>query len=398
MSIVQHTHTQQASYTMFFKQPPYPTPKSSQAPTPVKRKSFFGGIKTTQTSHTVTFSTPPSRHAYSTHQPSRQHQQRYYQPPRSFDITSPSGKKQRMIFVERVSHVTAQVEYGLVPADAKLRRYDEQGNLVGNEGMELLSPKVCEDTVRGTFFFAERRGALPSPKNRALKKEESQESGKGAPSINGQDVETIQAEQELEPQEIPTILEQLVELRVLRIIPSIRCRSREHAGACLVRILLPDSEVLVSPMVLDGVANLRRSDILVQALATRRRDTVLAHQKLTKIKQVCTACRAIPGRRGVFYCSEACLAAAWPQHRIECGKSKDQLQQIVSILPTIIQPRPTALAHIRVQTHKPAWYRAWLWFGHVAETNPENKLDFQTWKANVRERRGASCQDLLPGF
>ncbi|CCA69607.1 hypothetical protein PIIN_03546 [Serendipita indica DSM 11827] len=364
---------------MFFKQPPYPTPKSSQAPTPVKRKSFFGGIKTTQTSHTVTFSTPPSRHAYSTHQPSRQHQQRYYQPPRSFDITSPSGKKQRMIFVERVSHVTAQVEYGLVPADAKLRRYDEQGNLVGNEGMELLSPKVCEDTVRGTFFFAERRGALPSPKNRALKKEESQESGKGAPSINGQDVETIQAEQELEPQEIPTILEQLVELRVLRIIPSIRCRSREHAGACLVRILLPDSEIGHS------CSSPRHPYVLYEATPYPR-------------FKVCTACRAIPGRRGVFYCSEACLAAAWPQHRIECGKSKDQLQQIVSILPTIIQPRPTALAHIRVQTHKPAWYRAWLWFGHVAETNPENKLDFQTWKANVRERRGASCQDLLPGF
>ena len=116
MSIVQHSHIQQASYTMFFKQQPYPTPKSSQASSPARRKSLFGGLKTTQTTHTVTFSTPPSRHASSIQQPPCQHQQREYQPPRSFDIISPSGKKQRMIFVERVSHVTAQVEYGLVPA------------------------------------------------------------------------------------------------------------------------------------------------------------------------------------------------------------------------------------------------------------------------------------------
>ncbi|KAG8785953.1 hypothetical protein FRC16_001843 [Serendipita sp. 398] len=146
-----------------------------------------------------------------------------------------------MIFVERVSHITAQVEYGLIPADPKSRKYDEQGFLLGNEGMELLSPKVYEDTPRGAFFFAERRPtAKPSAKPEQGKKSTGQKPGERKEKKNEE-----KGEKDLPgiPAVIPTLLDQLVKLRVLRIIPNIRCRSIQHSGACLVRILLSDSEV-----------------------------------------------------------------------------------------------------------------------------------------------------------
>lgn len=130
--------------------------------------------------------------------------------PRLLPIVTPSGRYMYMVFVERVKHIATQVEYGLIPADPSERKYDEKGMLVDNEGMELLSPTVWEDTVKGTFFFAERR---PNEAN----------------------------------SKYPTLLEQLVTLKVLEIIPTVRCRSIEHQGACLVRILLVDDEVRLSP-------------------------------------------------------------------------------------------------------------------------------------------------------
>lgn len=168
-----------------------------------------------------------------------------------------------MVFVERISHITAQVEYGLVPADSQLRRYDEKGCLIGNERMELLSPMVFEDTVRGTFFFAERRPLSPasSPTQEkkgddkddkaSEKKDEEQKlkrkgsKGKKANTNGTQDKEKVDKDATSQPS-IPTLLEQLVKLRVLRIIPNVRCKSIEHKGACLVRVLLTDSEVCTS--------------------------------------------------------------------------------------------------------------------------------------------------------
>jgi hypothetical protein len=175
-----------------------------------------------------------------------------------------------MIFVERVSHVTAQVEYGLVPADPKLRKYDEAGSLIGNEGMELLSPRVYEDIVRGTFFFAERR-PLSDPalvnitnvnaaaKWKGDKMNDNEESplekevgAKGrriamiqGESVSGSGKNNSKFKHKQKSNGIPTLLEQLVALGVLQIVPHVRPRSREHAFACLVRVLLSESEVSV---------------------------------------------------------------------------------------------------------------------------------------------------------
>jgi hypothetical protein len=163
-----------------------------------------------------------------------------------------------MVFVERISHITAQVEYGLIPADPKLRRYEEKGTLTGNEGMELLSPPVFEDTARGTFFFAERRPVVPANntgeskeggnEGTAEKKKNEQEKlkRKGKKSQDVGDDEGKDNQETIAPPTIPTLLDQLVTLRVLRIIPNVRCRSIEHRGACLVRVLLEDSEASVS--------------------------------------------------------------------------------------------------------------------------------------------------------
>lgn len=214
--------------------------------------------------------------------------QREIYSPRTFDIISPSGKKQLMIFVERVVHITAQVEYGLVPADARLRRYDENGALIGNEGMELLSPKVHEDTLRGTFFFAERRSAQPtyiaphkvsSDQDKGSQKRKGKvqfecgrtlglelgfgsgvQGNKGETALGREEgakdrrLATIQASHKVKQKEgkattnvdasaVPTLLDQLVMLGVLKIIPYVRSRSREHGRACLVQVLLSDSEV-----------------------------------------------------------------------------------------------------------------------------------------------------------
>jgi len=167
-----------------------------------------------------------------------------------------------MVFVERISHITAQVEYGLVPADSQLRRYDEKGCLIGNERMELLSPMVFEDTVRGTFFFAERRPLSPASSPTQAKKGDDKEDqttekkeeeqklkrqgskGKKADTNGAHDKEKADKDTTAQPS-IPTLLEQLVKLRVLKIIPNVRCRSIEHKGACLVRVLLTDSEVRI---------------------------------------------------------------------------------------------------------------------------------------------------------
>jgi len=159
-----------------------------------------------------------------------------------------------MVFAERVSHITAQVEYGLIPADTKLRRYDENGNLAGNEKMELLSPTVFEDTMRGTFFFAERRPPMPSQsrrgdqnEGRAAEKKGEEEGLKRKGSTGKRSTAAVNekgkdSQETTAPQAIPTLLEQLIKLGVLKIIPSVRCRSTEHRGACLVRVLLNDSE------------------------------------------------------------------------------------------------------------------------------------------------------------
>jgi hypothetical protein len=165
-----------------------------------------------------------------------------------------------MVFVERISHITAQVEYGLIPANSQLRRYDEKGGLIGNEGMELLSPTVFEDTVRGTFFFAEKRPLLPTANPTQAKKgdgkgdkipgkkgEEEQlkrTGGKGSKKKSDDVQNKGKADKDtVVPPSIPTLLEQLVKLRVLKIIPNIRCKSIQHRGACLVRVLLTESEV-----------------------------------------------------------------------------------------------------------------------------------------------------------
>ncbi|KAG8827593.1 hypothetical protein FRC17_007778 [Serendipita sp. 399] len=178
------------------------------------------------------------------HPPHHRRQQRHpkvYEGPRSFEIISPSGKKQQMIFVERVSHITAQVEYGLIPADPKLRKYDEQGSLLGNEGMELLSPKVYEDTPRGSFFFAERRPIITPVEKKELEKKSDDKK-----PVQRKEKHTDEQAGTRDPPRtaatIPTLLDQLVQLGVLRIFTNVRCRSIQHAGACLVRILLSDSE------------------------------------------------------------------------------------------------------------------------------------------------------------
>jgi hypothetical protein len=176
------------------------------------------------------------------------------QSPRPLKIISPSGQAKTMIFVERVSHITAQVEYGLVPADPKLRNYDAKtGEMIGNEGMELLSPKVFEDTFRGMFFFAERR---PVPTTERGTGEEGEKAVVGEhdrpPIVKSSRRRTMRRFLPESPpkqkrvtaiESIPTLLEQLVKLKVLMIVPTVRCRSVEHSGACLVQILLSDSEV-----------------------------------------------------------------------------------------------------------------------------------------------------------
>ncbi|KAG8821720.1 hypothetical protein FRC17_009750 [Serendipita sp. 399] len=176
--------------------------------------------------------------------PPQQRHPKVYEGPRSFEIITPSGKKQQMIFVERVSHITAQVEYGLIPADPKLRKYDEQGLLLGNEGMELLSPKVHEDTPRGSFFFAERR-----PIVRLVEKKELEKKSEDKKPVEGKEKRADEQAGTRDPPgtaaTIPTLLDQLVQLGVLRIITNVRCRSIQHAGACLVQILLSDSEVRI---------------------------------------------------------------------------------------------------------------------------------------------------------
>ncbi|PVG01604.1 hypothetical protein CPB86DRAFT_699034 [Serendipita vermifera] len=304
------------------------------------------------------------------------------QSPRPLRIISPSGQEKTMIFVERVSHITAQVEYGLVPADPKLRKYDARtGAMVGNEGMELLSPRVFEDTPRGMFFFAERR---PVPKE-----EGEQEAGTNGQLqiVRNSRWRRMASERSLDesPQKkkigttssIPTLLEQLVRLKVLRIVPTVRCRSIEHGGACLVHILLSNSEIA------HACYSPKHTYFLYEAPG------------YTRFK-VCTACRSVPYRRGVYFCSEACMAARWPQHRIECGKTREQLEHMVSILPTIIHSGPLAPAHN--QSHRPIWHRAWLWMNYVAHVSKENMVDLAEWKAHVRERNAHHCKDMLPGF
>jgi hypothetical protein len=68
------------------------------------------------------------------------------------------------------------------------------------------------------------------------------------------------------------------------------------------------------------------------------------------------------------------------------------------MLPTIIHPKPPAPAHLRVQTHRPLWYRAMLWMGYAQQTNKDNIIDLKEWKLFVKERKVAGCKDLLPGF
>ncbi|KAG9034904.1 hypothetical protein FS842_003770, partial [Serendipita sp. 407] len=181
------------------------------------------------------------------------------------------------------------------------------------------------------------------------------------------------------PAVIPTLLDQLVKLRVLRIIPNIRCRSIQHSGACLVRILLSDSEIGHS------CSSPRHTYVLYEA------------PNYTRFK-VCTACRTIPNRHGVYYCSEPCLSADWPFHRVECGKTREELYHIISMLPTIIKSKPTPSAHLRAQTHRPAWHRTLLWWSYAAESEKNNVIDLEKWKTNVKERKAAGCRDFLPGF
>lgn len=206
----------------------YPTPGTTVLSSPpgleFQRKPRFAMCSPPAQAH----STPPSDRL--------QPEQKHNPVPKSFEIISPSGKKQTMVFVERVSHITTMVEYGLIPADSKERKYDEKGVLVGNEGMELLSPKVYEDTVQGTFFFAERR---PRIQNEQKEKQKQEKKDQGKDRKKNKDAKK---EDEDSPK-IPTLLEQLVKLRVLKIIPTVRCKSIQHSGACLVRILLSDNEV-----------------------------------------------------------------------------------------------------------------------------------------------------------
>jgi len=255
---------------------------------------------------------------------------------------------------------------------------------------------VHEDTVRGTFFYAERRPPSPQgvnvsgekdaddTKNANKKDPEVQKSKskgtKGKTQDKGDTGDKAKEEKETKQSTtIPTLLDQLVNLKVLKIIPSVRCKSIEHKGACLVRVLLTDLEI-------------------AHSCSSPRHNYVLYEAPLYARFKVCTGCRAIPYRRGVYYCSESCLATDWPKHRIECGKTREQLQHIISMLPTILHPRPPAPAHLRIQTHKPMWYRAWMWMTYQAETNKNNAIDLKEWKFHAKSRSSAGCNDLLPGF
>ncbi|KIM28221.1 hypothetical protein M408DRAFT_308755 [Serendipita vermifera MAFF 305830] len=392
------TPQQKLGWRVFSGSSAYPTPKSITHSPPLIINHQRRYFDTTIIYSSIRPAPPPphrtSRANYGRYQnvphpadrkqPEQQQYHRHkYVSPRSFEIISPSGKRQMMVLVERVAHITAQVEYGLVPADPTLRRYDEEGKLIGNEMMELLSPTVFEDTARGTFFFAERRPVTTPPAGTSKEASDEGEKETGgteqkAKGSKGKDTSEEGFKANTAPP-IPTLLDQLVKLKVLSIIPNVRCKSIEHKGACLVRVLLNDSEIAHS------CSSPRHTYVLYEAAFYAR-------------FKVCTSCRAIPYRRGVYYCSEACLATDWPQHRIECGKTREQLQYIISMLPTILQPRPSVPARINVQTHRPLWYRAWLWMGYAAETDKNNTLDLREWKMRVKIRAAAGCRDLLPGF
>lgn len=271
MSIVQHeSQHQKPSWRFFPNGSAYPTPKSitHSPPLVINHQRRYFDTKNVYSPHG---NIPPptdrgkvqGRHVHM-HPTDRKQpeQQRNYISLRSFEIVAPSGTKRMMVLVERVSHITAQVEYGLVPADPKLRRYDETGNLVGNERMELLSPTVFEDTVRGTFFFAERRPVVPTTPSRSKEVKGQQEKEQKKMDDNEQILkkgdckgkkdgeDTLNKANErkkgIHLETIPTLLEQLIKLKVLAIIPNVRCKSIEHKGACLVRILLKDYEVSFS--------------------------------------------------------------------------------------------------------------------------------------------------------
>lgn len=122
-----------------------------------------------------------------------------------------------MIFVERVRHVTAHVEYGLVPADPEARELDKSGNMIGNEGMENLSPLVYQDVPARSFFYAELRPVVTIGKDGATVRKPT-----------------------------PTILQQLVNLGVLKVVPGVHPKIGLHKEAVLVRVMLSEYEVSCS--------------------------------------------------------------------------------------------------------------------------------------------------------
>jgi hypothetical protein len=73
-------------------------------------------------------------------------------PPKTFKITIPkTGRQIKVMFVERVTHITAPVEYGIVPVDP-----DERAELKARYNMEVLNSTPMDNIAFRTFYVDDK--------------------------------------------------------------------------------------------------------------------------------------------------------------------------------------------------------------------------------------------------
>jgi hypothetical protein len=113
--------------------PPYPTYNSYE-------DSFYSGSGSSRAAS----SDPPT--------PTLGHARRPKPPPKTFDITIPkTGRSVRVMFVERIMHLTAPVEYGIIPVDP-----DERLALKSVDNMEVLNTTPTDKVAFRTFYVDEK--------------------------------------------------------------------------------------------------------------------------------------------------------------------------------------------------------------------------------------------------